>query len=195
MGVGVLSSPIWCCLVSESRSVMSDSLRPHGLYSPRNSPGQNTGVGSLSLLQGIFPTQGSNPRLPCCRQILYQLSHQGSPRCCLYCGQIGAHTAQETVLVLCFSQISERVIQLLAANKELATKFWENGASVTPSFGSLTRTEGLASFRLCDSLNAILAHRGHMLQIFLENLNHSKIEINFTMLHWFSGVQQSDSIF
>ena len=45
---------------SESRSGMSDSLRPHGLYSPWNSPGQNTGVGSLSLLQGIFPDQGSN---------------------------------------------------------------------------------------------------------------------------------------
>ena len=48
----------------------------HGLYSPWNSPGQNTGVGSLSLLQGIFPTQGSNPGLPQCRQILYQLSHK-----------------------------------------------------------------------------------------------------------------------
>ena len=46
--------------------------------SPWNSPGQNTGVGSFSLLQGIFPTQGSNPGLPHCRQILYQLSHQGS---------------------------------------------------------------------------------------------------------------------
>ena len=46
---------------SESCSVMSNSLWPHGLYSPRNSPGQSTGVGSLSLLQGIFPTQGSNP--------------------------------------------------------------------------------------------------------------------------------------
>ena len=44
-----------------------------------NSPGQNTGVGSLSLLQGIFPTQGSNPGLSHCRQILYQLSHKGSP--------------------------------------------------------------------------------------------------------------------
>ena len=65
---------------SESRSVMSDSLRPHGLYSPWNSPGQNTGVGSLSLLQGIFATQGSNPGLPHCRWILYQLSHKGSPR-------------------------------------------------------------------------------------------------------------------
>ena len=53
---------------------------PHGLYSPWNSPGQNTRVGSLSLLQGTFPTQGSNPGLPYCRQILYQLSHQGRPR-------------------------------------------------------------------------------------------------------------------
>ena len=58
----------------------SDSLQSHELYSPWNSPGQNTGVGSLSLLQGIFPTQGSNPGLPHRRQILYQLSHKGSPR-------------------------------------------------------------------------------------------------------------------
>ena len=43
---------------------------------PWNSPGQNTGVGSLSLLQGTFPTQGSNPGLSHCRQILYCLSHQ-----------------------------------------------------------------------------------------------------------------------
>ena len=62
---------------SESRSVVSDSLRPHGLYSPGNSPGQNTGVGSLSLLPGIFPTQGLNPGLPHCGWILYQLSHNG----------------------------------------------------------------------------------------------------------------------
>ena len=59
---------------------MSDSLWPHGLYSPWNSPGQNTGVGSCSLLQEIFPTQGLNPGLLHCRLILYQLSHQGSPR-------------------------------------------------------------------------------------------------------------------
>ena len=65
---------------SESRSVVSDSLQLHGLYSPWNSPGQNTGVGSLSLLQGIFPTQGLSPGLLHCRRILYQLSHQGSPR-------------------------------------------------------------------------------------------------------------------
>ena len=59
---------------------MSDSLGPHGLYSPWNSPGQNTGLGSLSLLQVIFRTQGSNPGLPHCRQVLYQLSHKGNPR-------------------------------------------------------------------------------------------------------------------
>ena len=63
---------------SESPSVMSDSLQTLGLYSPWNSLGQNTGVGGLSLIQGIFPTQGSNPGLPHCRRILYQLSHQGS---------------------------------------------------------------------------------------------------------------------
>ena len=64
---------------SQSHSVVSDSLQPHELYSPWNSPGQNTGVGSLSLLQGIFQTQGSNPGLPHCRRIPYQLSHKGSP--------------------------------------------------------------------------------------------------------------------
>ena len=62
--------------VSESHSVVSDSLRPHGLYSIWNSPGQNNGVGSLSILQGIFPTQGLNPGLPHCRRILYQLNHK-----------------------------------------------------------------------------------------------------------------------
>ena len=65
---------------SESCSVVSDSLRPLGLYSPRNSPGQNPGVGRLSLLQEIFLTQGSNPGLPHCQRISYQLSHKGSPR-------------------------------------------------------------------------------------------------------------------
>ena len=64
----------------ESHSIMSDSLWPHGLYSPRDSPGQNTGVGSLFLLQGIFPTQESNRGLLHCRRILYQLSYQGSPQ-------------------------------------------------------------------------------------------------------------------
>ena len=56
------------------------TLRPHILYSPWNAPGLNTGVGSLPLLQRIFPTQRLNPDLPHCRRILYQLSHKGSPR-------------------------------------------------------------------------------------------------------------------
>ena len=56
---------------------MSNSLQPHGR--PWHSLGQNTGVDSLSLLQGIFPTQGLNSGLHC-RQILYRLSHKGSPR-------------------------------------------------------------------------------------------------------------------
>ena len=67
--------------VSLSLSESSQScltLCNHGLYSPWNSPGHNTGVGSLSLLQGIFPTQGSNPGLLHCGRILSQLSHKGS---------------------------------------------------------------------------------------------------------------------
>ena len=44
-----------------------------------DSPGKNTGMGCHALLQGIFPTQGLNSGLPNCRQILYHLSHQGSP--------------------------------------------------------------------------------------------------------------------
>ena len=59
-------------------AVMSDSLWSHGLYSPCNSPGQNTGVGSWSLFQGIFPTQGSNWGLLYCRRIPYQLKYPGS---------------------------------------------------------------------------------------------------------------------
>ena len=101
-------------VISESRSVMSDSCDPHGLYIlqarilrwvafpfsrgssqfrdrtqsptlqvdslPAETQGkpENTGVGSLSLLQRIFPTQESNWGLLCCRRILYQLSYQGS---------------------------------------------------------------------------------------------------------------------
>ena len=69
---------------SVSHSVMSDSLRPHGLLPTRllcpwNSPGKNTGVGSHSLLQGIFLTQGSNLDLPHCRQILLLYEPPGKP--------------------------------------------------------------------------------------------------------------------
>ena len=65
-----------------SHSVLSDFLWPHGPSSSvhGDSPGKNTGVGCHALLQGIFPTQRSNPGLPPCRWSLYCLSHQGSPR-------------------------------------------------------------------------------------------------------------------
>ena len=64
----------WC----ESHSVVSDCLQHYGLYSPWNSPSQNTGVGSSFLLQGIFSTQGLHPGFLHCRRILYQLNYQGS---------------------------------------------------------------------------------------------------------------------
>ena len=101
---GSLTSLIQFSSVQFSRSVVSNSLRPHELQharppcpsptprvhsdscpslcdpmdSPWNSPGQNTGVSSLFLLQVIFPTQELNPGLMHCRWILYQLSYQGS---------------------------------------------------------------------------------------------------------------------
>ena len=79
-----LGSSLLCMCVYVSCSVRSDSLRAHGLQPtsflcPWNSPGKITGVGFHSLLQGIFPPQESNPGLLHCRQILYHLSHQGSP--------------------------------------------------------------------------------------------------------------------
>ena len=77
-GYNTMTFPPGVC-ESESHLVLSDSLWPHRLYSPWNSPGQNTGVDSHSLLQGIFPTQGMKPGLLHCRQILYHLSHQGRP--------------------------------------------------------------------------------------------------------------------
>ena len=81
LGVLVNVFTVRSCVESEmeSLSVVFDSLRPHRLYRPWNSPGQNTGGGSYFLLQGIFPTQGWSPGLPHCRWILYQLSHKGSP--------------------------------------------------------------------------------------------------------------------
>ena len=68
---------------SINRSVMSNSLWPHGLQPSKllcqwDSSGKKTGVGSYSLLQGIFLIQGSNRSLPHCRHILYLLSQQGS---------------------------------------------------------------------------------------------------------------------
>ena len=71
--------PLMLVRKSESRSLLSDSLRPHGLCT-WNSPGQSTGVGSLSLLQGIFPPKGSNPGLPHWRRILSERPFFKSPQ-------------------------------------------------------------------------------------------------------------------
>ena len=73
------SAGLWWWSESESCSVVTDSLLPHGLYRPRNSPGQNTGVGCHSLLQGIFPIQGLNTGLSHCRHSL-AAEPQGKPK-------------------------------------------------------------------------------------------------------------------
>ena len=86
----VLWRCIWRCFKSQTNRSTNTTAKHKGkgkvaqlcptlCNSTGYSPGQNTGVGSLSLLQGIFPSQGSNPGLPLCRRILYQLSHQGGP--------------------------------------------------------------------------------------------------------------------
>ena len=64
----------------ESHSVVSDSLQPHGLCSPWNSPGQNTGVGSLFLLQGILPSPGIQPRSPSLQADSLPSEPQGKPK-------------------------------------------------------------------------------------------------------------------
>ena len=70
------------CLVTQSCLTLCNPVdcSPPDSSVHGDSPGKNTGVGCRALLQGIFPTQGSNPGLLHCRQILYHLSHQGSPR-------------------------------------------------------------------------------------------------------------------
>ena len=78
-GVGGGQGSLVCCSPWGHKELdMTELLNWTGLYNPWNSSGQNIGVGSCSLLQCIFPTQGSNPGLSHCR-IFYQLSHQGSP--------------------------------------------------------------------------------------------------------------------
>ena len=70
------------CLVAQSCLMLFDpvdcSLPGSSIHG--DSPGKNSGVGCHALLQGIFPTQGSNPGLQYCRQILYHLSHQGNQK-------------------------------------------------------------------------------------------------------------------
>ena len=90
--------------MSPNGPTLWDPLEPTRLLCPWNSPGKNIGVGSHSLLQGIFLTQGSNLGLLYCRWILYHLSHQGSPQKThllilptnsLARGSVGAYQADE----------------------------------------------------------------------------------------------------
>ena len=69
------------CLVAQLNLTLGDPVdcSPPGSSVHGDYPGKNTGVGCHALLQGIFPTQGSNPGVPHCRWTLYQLSHKGSP--------------------------------------------------------------------------------------------------------------------
>ena len=101
------SGPHWP-LGMDASSVMFDSVQPHGwtvaCQTPlsMDSPGKNTGVDCHSILQGIFPTQGSNPGLLHCRQILCHLSHQGVFKCGEGMGQ--AKRGWQHVLVFCNGQ-------------------------------------------------------------------------------------------
>ena len=89
------------CLVAQSCLTLCDSMdcTPPGSSNHGDSPGKNTGVGCYALLQGIFPTQGSNLGLPHCRWILYHLSHQGSPL--ISCNdQVCEHCLSQSFIVL-----------------------------------------------------------------------------------------------
>ena len=90
---------------------MSDSSRPHRLQATRllcpwGFPGKDTGVGSHVLLQGIFPTQGSNPCLLHCRQTFYHLEPPGMPYLTIFIGGLagasdaGHHTGSNPAVVL-----------------------------------------------------------------------------------------------
>ena len=82
--ISIYNSALTPAFRFKRHSVVSNFLRPHGQrslagYSLRDSPGKNTEVGCHFLLQGIFPTQGLNPGLLYCKQILYHLNHWRSP--------------------------------------------------------------------------------------------------------------------
>ena len=82
MNVSCVKSTIaMCCVFSQSCLTLCDPMdcSPLGSSVLGDSPDKSTGVDCHALLQGIFPTQGSNPGLTHCRGILYHLSHQGSP--------------------------------------------------------------------------------------------------------------------
>ena len=128
---------------SESRSVVSDSLRPHGLHSAWNSPGQNTGVGGLSVLQLNFPTQGSNRCLLSCRRILYQLSRQGRPSCVQQYVRVSPISSPlVTVNWFCSASVSQSssFVPLMKS-----TRFGRAGASLLRRFLSVAESSRVSA--------------------------------------------------
>ena len=113
--------------VKWSESQLSPTLWPRWLYSPWNFYTRKR-VGSLSLLQGIFPTQGSNPRVLHCRQILYQLSHKGSPHLCL--------------ILQNFDSL------VLFTRTDLGTAFWKTKIYDKPTANVIHNSEKLKVFTL-----------------------------------------------
>ena len=108
-------------------------FEPHGPDSPWNSPGQNTGMGSVSLLQGIFPTQGSNPGHPHYRRILSHLSHQGSPFKALQMPDFSCklHSSLEEKCVLVSNHCINRTVSLKIESADaliysMWTQSWSN---------------------------------------------------------------------
>ena len=112
-------------LVSQFCPTLCNSCSPPGSSVQGHSPGTNIGVGCHALLQGIFPTQESNPGLPSCRQILYRLSHQGSPyvinaaaaakslqSCPTLCHPIGGSPPGSPIPGILQARILERVAML-----------------------------------------------------------------------------------
>ena len=115
-----------------SRSVMSDSLRPHSLQPARllfpwTSPGENTGVGSRSLLQGIFLNWGSSPGLLHHRQILYCLSYQGRPYGfggCIFWGGFLSFFSLEVYIFTNIGNFSFIMFSKLFTHHTLFLPFW-----------------------------------------------------------------------
>ena len=102
---------------SKSCSVVSDTLQLHRFYSPWNSPGQNTGVGSCSLLQGIFPTPGIKPGSSVLQaDSLYCVSHQGSPGKTI---ALTIWTFVDKVMSLLFNMPSRFIIAFLPKSRHL----------------------------------------------------------------------------
>ena len=124
-----------CIVLSHS---VSDSLQPHGLqptrlFCPWGFPGKNTGVGFHALLQGIFPTQGSNPGLLHCRQILYQLSYKGSPKkhICVYNHFAVYLKLQNIVIQYCNSVFCNSILHQNIQTQALrGFFFWRSSSSI-----------------------------------------------------------------